>query len=77
MSALFTVVAAFVTRSDEIQVDLHETYEDTANFYLVMEYCTGGELMARIEKMTQFSEKVVNRVCVSGMLNGATYIATL
>ena len=41
-----------------VQVNLHETYEDKANFYLVMEYCTGKELMAVIEKMRTFTEKV-------------------
>lgn len=43
-------------------VNLHETYEDTANFYLVMEYCTGNELMTEIERMRTFTEKAASRL---------------
>lgn len=43
-------------------VNLHETYEDKKNFYLVMEYCTGNELMAVIEKMRTFTEQDAARM---------------
>lgn len=39
-------------------MELIETFEDRKNFYLVMELCTGGELMNRIIDEQVFSEKV-------------------
>jgi len=35
-----------------------ETFEDRKNFYIVMELCTGGELMNRIIEQQVFTEKV-------------------
>ena len=32
---------------------LFEVIEDEKNFYLIMEFCTGGELLARIKKKKQ------------------------
>ncbi len=42
-------------------VELHEWTEDRANFYMVVELCTGGELMDRIAAETTFSEKAASR----------------
>ncbi|CAD8142780.1 unnamed protein product [Paramecium pentaurelia] len=38
-------------------VKLYELFEDDKNYYLVTEYCSGGELFDRIKKMNFFSEK--------------------
>lgn len=37
-------------------VKLYELYQDDINYYLITEYCSGGELFERIDKMTTFSE---------------------
>jgi len=34
-----------------------EFYQDANNFYIVSEYCTGGELFDKIASMKLFSEK--------------------
>lgn len=31
-------------------VKFYETYQDEENFYIVMEYCSGGDLLSRLEK---------------------------
>lgn len=38
-------------------VKLHELFEDQKNYYLVTEYCSGGELFDRIKKLNFFTEK--------------------
>ena len=38
-------------------VKLYELYEDQKNYYLVTEYCNGGELFDRIKKLNFFTEK--------------------
>jgi len=38
-------------------IKLWETFEDSQNYYLVMELCTGGELFDRIVKEKKFTEK--------------------
>lgn len=45
-------------RGHDSVVQLHETYEDKWNFYMVMEWCKGGELMDRILQQKHFSERV-------------------
>lgn len=42
-----------------LQVELRETFEDHAYYFLVMEKCAGGELMDRIIANQRFSEKVL------------------
>lgn len=37
-------------------VKLHELYSDEKYYYLITEFCTGGELFERIKSMTSFSE---------------------
>jgi tRNA A-37 threonylcarbamoyl transferase component Bud32 len=36
---------------------LYDIYQDAHNLYLVIEYCSGGELFDRIQKISTFSEK--------------------
>jgi calcium-dependent protein kinase len=43
-------------------VELAEWSEDQANFYMIVELCTGGELMERIVKEDHFSERVASRL---------------
>jgi calcium-dependent protein kinase len=38
-------------------VKLYELFEDSKNYYLVTEYCSGGELFDRIKKLKVFTEK--------------------
>lgn len=38
-------------------VKLYELYEDPKNYYLVTEYCNGGELFDRIKRLNFFTEK--------------------
>lgn len=42
-------------------VEFLEAFEDKANFSIVCELCTGGELMDRILASTSFSEKDASR----------------
>lgn len=40
-------------------VRLYEMYVDDKNFFLISEYCEGGELFDRIKKAKCFSEEIV------------------
>lgn len=39
-------------------IKLYELFQDENQYYLVTEYCSGGELFDKIKNMTQFSEKI-------------------
>jgi calcium-dependent protein kinase len=39
-------------------VKLYELYQDENYYYLIMEFCTGGELFDRIQAMHSFTEKI-------------------
>ena len=41
-------------------VKLHEVYNDTHNFYIVMECCDGGELFEHISKKTVSYHKTLD-----------------
>ena len=43
---------------------LLEVYEEPNSYYLVMEYCTGGELYNRLAKTVRFTERDVARLTV-------------
>lgn len=43
-------------------VKLYEWFEDEKNFYLVMEYCSGGELFDRIKGEGQFTENEAKNI---------------
>lgn len=38
-------------------IQLYELYQDEQNYYLITEYCSGGELFDKIRLMEQFSER--------------------
>lgn len=42
-------------------VEMFDYFEDRAAFWIVLELCTGGELMDRIIQSTSFSERVAAR----------------
>jgi calcium-dependent protein kinase len=39
-------------------VRLYEMYQDETHYYLITEFCTGGELFDRIQKLKSFTEKM-------------------
>ena len=43
-------------------VRLYEMYLDDKNFYVISEYCEGGELFNRIKKSKFLSEKIVAKI---------------
>jgi len=51
-------------------IKAYESFEDRINFYIVMEYCSGGELFDRIQEKKRYSERdasVVIRQIVAGL----------
>ncbi|KAI3703832.1 hypothetical protein L1987_74027 [Smallanthus sonchifolius] len=48
-------------------VELKGTYEDNKNVHLVMEYCEGGELYAKMKSNGRYSEKVAAQILSSIM----------
>ena len=38
-------------------LQIHETFEDDINYYIVTELCTGGELLTEIERRGSFNEQ--------------------
>lgn len=36
---------------------IFESYEDKASYYIIVEYCSGGELFDRIIELGNFSER--------------------
>jgi calcium-dependent protein kinase len=43
-------------------VRLHEMYSDEKQFFLISEFCEGGELFDRIKKAKFFSEAIVAKI---------------
>ena len=39
-------------------VKLFEVFKDAHNFYLIIEYCSGGELMKKLQKQGIISENI-------------------
>jgi calcium-dependent protein kinase len=39
-------------------IKLYELYQDSKNYYLITEYCCGGELFDRIKSIQFFSERM-------------------
>ena len=39
-------------------IRLYELYQDSKCYYLVTEFCSGGELFDKIKKLSNFSEKM-------------------
>ena len=42
-------------------VEMYDYFEDRAGFWIVVELCTGGELMERIVQTSSFSERLASR----------------
>jgi len=53
-------------------IKIYEFYQDEDSFYLITEYCSGGELYDRITKMKSFSEKEAV-VLMKQILSAITY----
>ena len=41
---------------------IYEFSQDAENYYLIIEYCEGGELLKKITKLNVFSEKIVAKI---------------
>ena len=55
--------AAIMRRLDHPNIiKLHETFEDDAHWYLVLDLCVGGELFDQIVKASHFSERTAARL---------------
>ena len=54
-------------------VKLFEWFEDEVNLYLIMEYCSGGELFEMIEKKRSFSEEDA-KIIFKQMMNAISYL---
>ena len=39
-------------------IRLYELYQDSKSYYLITEYCSGGELFDKIKSMSHFTEKM-------------------
>jgi len=57
-------------------VRLFETFEDSNNFHLVMEVCSGGELFDRIIKAVHFTEGQAAH-CAEQIVKGLNYMHTI
>jgi calcium-dependent protein kinase len=55
---LFEEVNILMNQDHPNIVRLFHLYEDSKNYVMVTEYCSGGELFERIQKNTAFSEKM-------------------
>ena len=55
---LFAEMSILKTLDHPNIVKLYELFEDQLHYYLITEYCAGGELFDRIDKMTTFSESI-------------------
>jgi calcium-dependent protein kinase len=51
---------------------IYEFYEDDDNYYLILEYCSGGELFDRISSLGYFSEELAARI-IAQILSAITY----
>ncbi|CAG9311624.1 unnamed protein product [Blepharisma stoltei] len=51
---------------------VYQIFEDHKNFYIIMEYCSGGELFSKISKEHFFSEKEAAKVMYE-LLSAVTY----
>jgi len=54
-------------------IRLYETFEDATNYYLVVEYCSGGELFDKIVSVGNFSEQA-GAMCAQQMLRAINYM---
>ena len=51
----------------------YEFFEDDSNFYIVMEYCRGGDLFDRILELKKFDENQASEI-MSQLLSGVNYL---
>jgi len=54
-------------------IKIFDLYEDSKNYYLITEYCSGGELFDRIHKLKHFSEKTAASI-MKQLLSAVTYL---
>ncbi|EAR83086.2 calmodulin-domain kinase (macronuclear) [Tetrahymena thermophila SB210] len=54
---MFAEVNILSTLTHPNIIQLFELYQDEQNYYLITEYCSGGELFEKIRQMEQFSER--------------------
>jgi len=66
-------IAIMKTMDHPNVIKLFETFEDHRNIYLVMEVCTGGELLSRIVEASHFNERDA-AVVMQQMLRALFYL---
>ena len=54
-------------------IKIFDLYEDSKNYYLITEYCSGGELFDRIQKNAVFTEREAARY-IKQLLSALTYL---
>ena len=52
---------------------IYEFFEDTSNFYIVLELCSGGDLFERVLEVKRFSENQAAEI-MSQILSGLSYL---
>ena len=51
---------------------VHELYEEKSRYYIVMEFCEGGDLFSRLQKLRRFSEVQVGKIMFQ-LLSAVSY----
>lgn len=53
-------------------IRIYEVYNDTKNFYLITEFCEGGDIFSIIQRQEEFSEKIAARL-MKQVVNAVLY----
>lgn len=53
-------------------IRIYEIYNDQKNFYLITEYCEGGDIFSMIQKAANFNEKIASRI-IKQVVNAILY----
>ena len=74
---LRSLVFKFIYLKDNINIiKLYEFYTDEKNYYLITEYCNGGELFEKIQEWGIFNEKIASAI-MKQILSAVKYCHSL